>query len=87
MNTQAIFDKQHYIQQMHYICHCIKAGLQYDPHEIIADNFAGGGGASTGIEIAVGRSVEIAINHDINAIRMHRLIIPVRSITVNPFGM
>jgi len=71
MNTQAIFDKQHYVQQMHYICHCIQAGLQYDLHEIIADNFAGGGGASTGIEIAVGRSVEIAINHDIDAIRMH----------------
>lgn len=39
--------------------------------EIIVDNFAGGGGASTGIEIATGRSVDIAINHDPEAIRMH----------------
>ncbi|CAI1699964.1 DNA (cytosine-5-)-methyltransferase [Serratia liquefaciens] len=40
-------------------------------HEIIVDNFAGGGGASTGIELAIGRSVNIAINHDENAIAMH----------------
>ncbi|MBR3688939.1 MAG: DNA cytosine methyltransferase [Lentisphaeria bacterium] len=40
--------------------------------EIIVDNFAGGGGASTGIEIAIGRSVDIAINHDPAAIAMHR---------------
>ncbi|NIG17483.1 DNA cytosine methyltransferase [Pantoea sp. Al-1710] len=39
--------------------------------EIIVDNFAGGGGASTGIEMATGRSVDIAINHDPNAIAMH----------------
>ncbi|MGT3338114.1 DNA cytosine methyltransferase [Yersinia enterocolitica] len=39
--------------------------------EIIVDNFAGGGGASTGIEMATGRSVDIAINHDENAIAMH----------------
>jgi len=39
--------------------------------EIIVDNFAGGGGASTGIEMAIGRSVDIAINHDENAIAMH----------------
>jgi len=39
--------------------------------EIIVDNFAGGGGASTGIEMAIGRSVDIAINHDANAIAMH----------------
>ncbi|EPS8085123.1 DNA cytosine methyltransferase [Salmonella enterica subsp. enterica serovar Newport] len=39
--------------------------------EIIVDNFAGGGGASTGIEMAIGRSVDIAINHDPNAIAMH----------------
>ena len=41
--------------------------------EIIADNFAGGGGASTGIELAVGRSVDIAINHDPDAIGMHKM--------------
>lgn len=40
--------------------------------EIIVDNFAGGGGASTGIELATGRSVDIAINHDPAAIAMHR---------------
>ncbi|MGG5932529.1 tyrosine-type recombinase/integrase [Salmonella enterica] len=40
-------------------------------NEIIVDNFAGGGGASTGIEMAIGRSVDIAVNHDPNAIAMH----------------
>jgi DNA (cytosine-5)-methyltransferase 1 len=40
--------------------------------EIIVDNFAGGGGASTGIEVALNRSVDIAINHDKEAIEMHR---------------
>ena len=39
--------------------------------EIIVDNFAGGGGASTGIEMAIERSVDIAINHDPNAVAMH----------------
>lgn len=38
---------------------------------LIVDNFAGGGGASTGIEAALGRAVDIAINHDEQAIRMH----------------
>lgn len=36
------------------------------------DNFAGGGGASTGIEIATGYSVDIAINHAPEAIKMHK---------------
>ena len=40
--------------------------------EIIVDSFAGGGGASTGIELAAGRVVNIAINHDPDAILMHR---------------
>ena len=40
--------------------------------ELFVDNFAGGGGASTGIEIAIGRSVDIAINHDPDAIAMHK---------------
>lgn len=40
--------------------------------EIIVDNFAGGGGASTGMELATGRPVSIAINHDPDAILMHR---------------
>lgn len=39
---------------------------------LFVDNFAGGGGASTGIELAIGRSVDIAINHDPDAISMHR---------------
>lgn len=41
-------------------------------NELIIDNFAGGGGASTGIEAAFGRSVDIAINHDPEAIAMHK---------------
>lgn len=40
--------------------------------DLFVDNFAGGGGASTGIEMAIGRSVDIAINHDPDAIAMHK---------------
>lgn len=40
--------------------------------DLIVDNFAGGGGASTGIEMAIGRPVDIAINHDPMAIAMHK---------------
>lgn len=40
--------------------------------EITVDNFAGGGGASLGIESALGRPVDFAINHDPEAIAMHR---------------
>lgn len=40
---------------------------------IIIDCFAGGGGASVGIEMALGRPVDIAINHDPEAIRMHKV--------------
>lgn len=40
--------------------------------EIIVDSFAGGGGASTGIELATGRVVNVAINHDVDAILMHK---------------
>ena len=43
-----------------------------EQREIVVDNFAGGGGASTGIEMAIGRSVDVAINHDPAAIAMHR---------------
>lgn len=42
------------------------------PGELVVDNFAGGGGASTGIETAIGRPVDIAINHSPQAIAMHR---------------
>jgi len=38
---------------------------------LIIDNFAGGGGASTGIERALGRAVDVAINHDAEAVAMH----------------
>lgn len=41
--------------------------------ELIIDCFAGGGGASVGIEMALGRPVDIAINHDPEAIRMHKV--------------
>ena len=40
--------------------------------EIIVDNFAGGGGASTGIELATGKPVAIAVNHDADAILLHK---------------
>lgn len=40
-------------------------------NEIIIDLFAGGGGASTGLEIGLGRTVAIAINHNPRAISMH----------------
>ena len=40
--------------------------------EIFVDNFAGGGGASTGIEIGLGVTVAAAINHDPAAILMHK---------------
>ncbi|UUO22849.1 DNA cytosine methyltransferase [Colwellia sp. M166] len=45
------------------------------PDELVVDNFAGGGGASTGMEMELGlnRYVDIAINHDQDAIDMHRM--------------
>lgn len=43
------------------------------PHELIIDNFAGGGGTSTGLEQAFGRPVDVAINHDPKALAMHRV--------------
>jgi len=41
--------------------------------ELVIDNFAGGGGASTGIARAIGRSVDVAINHNRDALRMHEM--------------
>lgn len=41
--------------------------------DLIIDCFAGGGGASVGIEMALGRPFDIAINHDPQAIRMHKV--------------
>ncbi len=52
----------------------IRSELILDLHdELIVDNFAGGGGASSGIEEALGRHVDHAINHDAEAIGMHRI--------------
>lgn len=42
-----------------------------DPRPMIVDSFAGGGGASTGIELALGRSPDIAINHNAAALALH----------------
>lgn len=42
-------------------------------NELVVDNFAGGGGASTGMELGLKRAVDIAINHDPEAIDMHRM--------------
>ena len=54
-------------------CKAMKPRSQIDVfEEIIVDSFAGGGGASTGIELATGRGVDVAINHDPDAILMHR---------------
>ncbi len=41
--------------------------------ELIVDNFAGGGGASVGIELATGRPVDIAVNHDADAVAVHKV--------------
>jgi DNA (cytosine-5)-methyltransferase 1 len=43
------------------------------PGELIIDNFAGGGGTSEGLEQAFGRHVDIAINHDPEALAMHAI--------------
>lgn len=40
-------------------------------YELIIDNFAGGGGASTGIEAALGQPIDVAVNHDVEAVAMH----------------
>lgn len=41
-------------------------------HELVIDLFAGGGGASTGIEQALGRFVDVAVNHDPEAVSLHQ---------------
>ena len=48
-------------------------GITMIDGKLIVDNFAGGGGASTGIEMVTGISVDIAINHDPEAIKMHKM--------------
>jgi len=47
--------------------------LRLSADEEIVDCFAGGGGASLGIELATGRKVTIAINHDPEAVAMHKV--------------
>lgn len=51
----------------------VRAMFDLFPGEIVVDNFAGGGGASEGIEQAIGRPVDLAINHDPRAIAMHKV--------------
>lgn len=53
-----------------YNAHKGQLGLHL-PDKLLVDNFAGGGGASMGIEMAFGRPVDIAVNHDPEAIGMH----------------
>lgn len=53
-----------------YNSHIGQLGLHL-PEKLLVDNFAGGGGASMGIEMAFGRPVDIAVNHDPEAISMH----------------
>lgn len=55
-----------------YNSHRGQLGLHL-PDKLLVDNFAGGGGASTAMEMAFGRPVDIAINHDPEAIDMHRV--------------
>lgn len=46
--------------------------MTFHPHlPLIIDSFAGGGGASTGIEMALGRSPDVAINHSAKALALH----------------
>lgn len=47
--------------------------MNLQPHELIIDSFAGGGGASTGIFMATGRHPDVAINHDPEAVAMHAI--------------
>ena len=47
--------------------------LRLNLDELIVDSFAGGGGSSLGIEMALGRSPDIAINHDAEALAMHQV--------------
>lgn len=50
-----------------------RIGIHAGQHLLVVDNFAGGGGASTGLEIGLGRSVDIAINHNAEAIAVHKI--------------
>ncbi|HMJ09770.1 MAG TPA: DNA cytosine methyltransferase, partial [Polyangiaceae bacterium] len=50
----------------------LRASFRLRSDELAVDNFAGGGGASTGIVRAIGRPVDLAINHDPEAIAVHK---------------
>lgn len=55
---------------------------------LVVDNFAGGGGASLGIEWGLGRPVDIAVNHDPRAVAMHRANHPhTRHLCTNVFSV
>lgn len=47
------------------------SSFEFDFHELVVDSFAGGGGASTGIRLALGRCPDVAVNHDGEALAMH----------------
>ena len=49
----------------------LSAAAARDLPAMIIDSFAGGGGASTGIEMALGRSPDVAINHSTQALALH----------------
>lgn len=55
------------IQPLHHLSAAEAATLP----PMIIDSFAGGGGASTGIELALGRSPDVAINHSAEALALH----------------
>ena len=50
----------------------VEKGQESLTQEIFVDNFAGGGGASTGLETGLGITIAAAINHDPAAILMHK---------------
>ena len=53
--------------------------------ELVVDCFAGGGGTSLGIEMA-GLNVDIAINHDLDAIEMHKALVVPTIVTIGQTG-
>jgi C-5 cytosine-specific DNA methylase len=63
-------DRANVMMGKHYRPPMIRASFAL-PGELIVDSFAGGGGASTGLEMALNRPVDIAINHNPTAIAMH----------------
>lgn len=59
---------------LHYRDRFRKPGqMPFNFDELVIDNFAGGGGASTGIENGLGRPIDFAINHDPGAVAMHEV--------------